>query len=72
VRAVLTDPRTLRLPYWNRATVESMPQAHLAGRTNHTREINAVLTLEAIDRLLLRASAWPAAEVGPPLAWAHT
>jgi asparagine synthase (glutamine-hydrolysing) len=57
VRQVLTDPHTARLPYWNRATLGSIAADHISGRRNHVREINAVLTLEAIDRLLLRPSA---------------
>jgi len=60
VRDVLTDPATLRLPYWNRDRLGSIATDHISGRRNYVREINAVLTLEAVDRLLLRASAWPA------------
>jgi asparagine synthase (glutamine-hydrolysing) len=61
VRGVLTDARTSRLPYWNRDMVAAMASDHISGRRNYVREINAVLTLEAIDRLLLRGSAWNAA-----------
>jgi hypothetical protein len=41
--------------------VAAMASDHISGRRNYVREINAVLTLEAIDRLLLRGSAWNAA-----------
>jgi asparagine synthase (glutamine-hydrolysing) len=57
VTAVLTDPRTARLPYWNAAFLEPMARDHIAGRRNHVREINAVLTLEAANRLLVAPAA---------------
>jgi asparagine synthase (glutamine-hydrolysing) len=54
VKHVLTDPQTMRLPYWNRETLERIARDHSAGRENYVREIEAVLTCEAIDRLLIR------------------
>jgi asparagine synthase (glutamine-hydrolysing) len=54
VRNVLTDPRTARLPYWTAASIGAVADDHIAGRRNYVREINAVLTLEAIDRVLVR------------------
>ncbi len=54
VKRVLTDPRTMRLPYWNPDTLERVARDHSAGRGNYVREIQAVLTCEAIDRLLVR------------------
>jgi asparagine synthase (glutamine-hydrolysing) len=54
VMEVLTDPRTSRSPYWNAPWLESMAEDHLRGRRNWVREISAVLTLEAAERLLLR------------------
>jgi len=51
---VLTDPRTARLPYWNAEFLPAMVRDHIAGRRNFLAEINTVLTLESIDRLLLR------------------
>jgi asparagine synthase (glutamine-hydrolysing) len=56
VKHVLTDPQTMRLPYWNRETLERIARDHSAGRENYVREIEAVLTCEAIDRLLIRGS----------------
>lgn len=55
IRDVVTDPRTARLPYWNREALEAMVINHVRGRRNHVRDINAVLTLEAVHRLLLRS-----------------
>ena len=54
VRAVLLDPRTLALPYVDRKTIETLVADHLAGRRNHTAEIHRLLTLEIIERRLLR------------------
>ena len=41
-------------PYWNRAALQKLPDLHKDGRRNLTQEINAVLTLEAVERLLIR------------------
>ena len=54
VSQVLSDARTRQMPYWNGAFLKSVEQDHVAGRRNYVREINAVLTLEAVDRLLIR------------------
>lgn len=43
------------LPFWNPEFAATMAREHLAGRKNYSREINAVATLGAVDRLLLRA-----------------
>jgi asparagine synthase (glutamine-hydrolysing) len=41
-------------PFWNSAFVEGMVSDHLQGRRNYVAEINAVFTLEAVERLLFR------------------
>jgi asparagine synthase (glutamine-hydrolysing) len=41
-------------PYWDRAFVETMARAHAEGRGNYAREINAVVTLAAVQRVLFR------------------
>ena len=51
-RAVLSDPQTLRLNYWNQSAPETAIADHIAGRGTYVKEISAVLTLEAIQRLL--------------------
>ena len=51
---VLTDPRTQRNPFFERAFLEHMAKAHTQGRANYVLPINAVLTLEAVERLLFR------------------
>jgi asparagine synthase (glutamine-hydrolysing) len=54
VHDVLTDPGASRLPFWRRGVLRSIACDHINGRRNYVREINAVLTLDAIHRLLLR------------------
>src|ERR1051326_2352769 len=43
-----------RSPFWNPGFVRQLGEAHISGRRNYLRELNAVLTLEAVERLLLR------------------
>jgi asparagine synthase (glutamine-hydrolysing) len=56
VRQVLTDARTSRVSYWNRAFLTSIAEDHINGKRNYVREINAVMTLEAAERLLVRSA----------------
>jgi len=59
VTAVVTDSRASRLPWWNARFLEPMTLDHIAGRANYVREINAVLTLQAVERLVLQpATDW--------------
>ena len=51
---ILTDRRTRESPWWNRGFLEEMTKDHIRGRGNYVGEINAALTLEAIDRLIMR------------------
>ena len=44
-------------PFWNDGFLSSMAVDHIRGRKNYTREINAVVTLEAVERLLFRGLA---------------
>jgi asparagine synthase (glutamine-hydrolysing) len=44
-----------QLPFWDRKFVANIACEHIAGRRNFSREINAVATLEAVNRLLLSA-----------------
>lgn len=52
LRDVLGDAR--RLPYWNGHALSSLLDEHVRGRRNRLHELNAVVTLEAVDRLLIR------------------
>jgi asparagine synthase (glutamine-hydrolysing) len=58
VAEALTDAATLRLPFWNERVLAEMAHAHLSGSRNYVREIDAVLTLATVDRLLLRGNRW--------------
>jgi len=50
----LIDAQARRMPFWNPDFLESMAKDHVCGRKNYVSEINAVLTLEAVERLLFR------------------
>ena len=53
-RDVLTDPQTARQPYWNPKALPKLIEDHVRGRHNRLRELNAVLTLQAVERLLVK------------------
>jgi asparagine synthase (glutamine-hydrolysing) len=53
LKEALANARARQLPFWNANFLERMAAEHISGRRNYLREINAVLTLDAIDRLLL-------------------
>jgi asparagine synthase (glutamine-hydrolysing) len=54
VNDILTDPRTRNMPFWDPKSVGRISVDHTHGRKNYVLEINAVLTLEAVERLLFR------------------
>jgi hypothetical protein len=54
IQQVLTDTRVRQSGFWNPGFTERLAWEHITGRKNYLREINAVLTLEAIERLLIR------------------
>ena len=54
VTEMLSQNRVRESPFWNSLFVEQMSREHMEGRRNYVREINAVLTLEAVERLLFR------------------
>ena len=53
-KEILTDGSTSKRSYWN-GQLESMIVNHINGNANHINEINMVLTVELIHRLLLEA-----------------
>lgn len=55
---VLADARTRALPFWNPATLATIARDHVSGRRNRLRDIHAVLTLEAVQRLLIDDDAY--------------
>jgi asparagine synthase (glutamine-hydrolysing) len=68
VKDVLTDTRTQQSPFWNPDFLENMAKDHIRGRKNYVREINAVLTVEAVERLLFRD--FPYEMSDPTSSWA--
>jgi asparagine synthase (glutamine-hydrolysing) len=51
---VVTDARARRSPFWNSDFLEHMARDHTRGHKNYVLEINTVLTLETVERLLFR------------------
>jgi asparagine synthase (glutamine-hydrolysing) len=54
VSEILAEARTRRSPFWNSAFLESIAREDRTGRRNYVLEIDAIFTLEAIERLLFR------------------
>jgi hypothetical protein len=50
-----------RLPFWDNSLLARVAEDHRCGRRNYLKEINAIMTLEAVDRLLLREPTQPVA-----------
>jgi asparagine synthase (glutamine-hydrolysing) len=57
LRDAITDARSRQGPFWDPDFLKHMIEDHTIGRRNYVREINAVLTLEAVERLLFRGAA---------------
>jgi asparagine synthase (glutamine-hydrolysing) len=51
VDGVLNDSRARHSPLWNSRFVRNVAGVHAIGHTNYMREIDAVITTEAIERL---------------------
>jgi len=56
VRQILLDPLTLSRPYLQRRTLESLVESHLKGTENHTLAIHKLLSLELLQRHLLKGN----------------
>jgi asparagine synthase (glutamine-hydrolysing) len=54
VDGILKDPQVRQSSLWDSRFFEHMASDHATGRENYVREIDAVLTLNAIERLLFR------------------
>lgn len=65
LRQRIDDAAAHALPFWHAPAVSALAQDHVQGRHNRLREINAVLTLDAVDRLLIRGR-YPRAEAVSP------
>lgn len=52
---VVAEVRRRRMPFWNDSFLAHVVDDHVSGRHNRVRELHAIVTLEAVDRLLLRA-----------------
>jgi asparagine synthase (glutamine-hydrolysing) len=54
ITGVLKEVQSGRSALWNCGFLESLAHEHINGRKNYVHEIDAVLTLEAVERLLFR------------------
>jgi hypothetical protein len=54
IRERINDPGMRRFGMWNRSFIDDLGESHISGKRNRVLEINTVLTIEAIDRLLFR------------------
>jgi asparagine synthase (glutamine-hydrolysing) len=54
VRQQLADPRVVQSGLWSTSFLDRLAERHISGLRNHTGEINLVLTIAAIERLLFR------------------
>jgi asparagine synthase (glutamine-hydrolysing) len=57
ISGALSNACSRQAPFWNRQFLSSLAERHIQGRANLVSEINAVLTLDSIDRQLLSATA---------------
>jgi asparagine synthase (glutamine-hydrolysing) len=64
LRGRLAEAR--RCAFWNRPVLDRLADDHIHGRRNYIHEITAVLTLEAVDRLLIRGWSGDAAAAASP------
>jgi asparagine synthase (glutamine-hydrolysing) len=54
LKSVVNDSQTQQCQFWNRGFLRRMASEHINGHENYILEINAVLTLEAVQRLLIK------------------
>lgn len=64
LHSVITDSTTQQCSFWNTGFLRRMVNDHIDGRRNYIREINAVLTLEAAQRLLIKGFAFEQSDQG--------
>jgi asparagine synthase (glutamine-hydrolysing) len=57
VRDILSDRITRQSQFWSPQFLDRLADEHIGGHKNYVREINAILSLQAIERLLIRMSA---------------
>jgi asparagine synthase (glutamine-hydrolysing) len=54
LQSTLADAASRQQPFWDPDVLKTLAEDHIRGRKNNIGEIHAVLTLDAVDRLLLR------------------
>lgn len=56
----VNDPNVSDLPYWEKGTGVRLAEAHLAGKANHVAQLDAVMTLGLVNKLLIKGGGWGA------------
>ena len=56
--AVIDDARTRHMAFWDTSALGAVVSDHVNGKRNALRDIHAVLTLEAVHRLLIDSAAY--------------
>jgi asparagine synthase (glutamine-hydrolysing) len=64
LKSAIANAEAQQAPFWNTRFLKNLANDHISGRRNYVIEINAVLTLEAIQRLLFRELPCAARESG--------
>lgn len=54
LQSLVNDSQTQQCQFWNRGFLRRMASEHINGHKNYILEINAVLTLETVQRLLIK------------------
>ena len=54
-----------QMPFWNATALSSVAHDHAGGQRNRLRDIHAILTLEAVQRLMLDSRAYDGAADTP-------
>ncbi len=57
LREAVHEAQTRETAFWNADALKCMVEDHTSGRSNHVGEINAIFTLMAVERTLLRGHA---------------
>jgi asparagine synthase (glutamine-hydrolysing) len=54
ISEVVSDSTTTDIPFWNSESLKGIAADHIAGRKNRIRELNTILSISAINRLLIK------------------
>jgi asparagine synthase (glutamine-hydrolysing) len=67
IAGVLREVQARRSPFWNSSFLENLADEHINGGRNYVHEIDAVLTLEAVERLFFHDHARDPKQAAPAI-----